>query len=55
MEKLWGDNYYDAGDKKWKKDENNGSTGKPLVRGFCQFIMGPIIQISRAIMEGNKE
>jgi hypothetical protein len=25
MEKLWGDNYYDGGDKKWKKDENNGS------------------------------
>jgi len=35
MEKLWGDNYYDASDKKWKKDENNSSTGKPLVRGFC--------------------
>jgi len=55
MEKLWGDNYYDPGDKKWKKDENNGSQGKPLVRGFCQFIMVPIIQMSRAIMEGNKE
>jgi len=55
MEKLWGDNYFDAGDKKWKKDENNSSNGKPLVRGFCQFIMAPIISMSRAIMEGNKE
>lgn len=55
MEKLWGDNYFDAKDKKWKKDENNGSDGKPLQRGFCQFIMSPIIQMSRAIMEGNQE
>lgn len=35
MEKLWGDNYFDAADKKWKKDSNAGSGDKPLVRGFC--------------------
>jgi elongation factor 2 len=52
MERLWGDNYFDAVDKKWKKSEN-GADGKPLKRAFCAFIMEPIIKMSRAIMEGN--
>jgi elongation factor 2 len=53
MEKLWGDNYYNAAEKKWTKDEFYGE--KTLERGFCQFIMSPIIKMSRAIMEGNAE
>lgn len=53
MEKLWGDNYYNAAEKKWTKDEHSGE--KTLERGFCQFIMSPIIKMSRAIMEGNAE
>jgi len=54
MERLWGDNYFDATDKKWKKSEE-GAEGKTLKRAFCAFIMEPIIKISRAIMEGNVE
>lgn len=54
MEKLWGDNYFDAEGKKWKKDDTTDD-GKPLKRAFCAFIMEPIIRMSRAVMEGNKE
>lgn len=54
-EKLWGDNYFNAKEKKWTKDENVNGGDKPLTRGFCQFIMDPIIKLSRAVMEGNKE
>jgi elongation factor 2 len=52
MEKLWGDNYFDAAGKKWKKDEtaDNGST---LKRAFCQFIMEPIIKLARSVMDGD--
>jgi elongation factor 2 len=54
MERLWGDNYFDAIDKKWKKSDT-GADGKLLKRAFCAFIMEPIIKISRSIMEGNVE
>jgi elongation factor 2 len=54
MQKLWGDNYYDAKGKKWRStdmdDENN-----QLKRAFVQFIMEPVIRLCRNIMEGNKE
>jgi len=54
MEKLWGDNYYDAAAKKWKKDPETDE-GKPLKRAFCAFIMDPIIKLATAIIEGNNE
>lgn len=54
MEKLWGDNYYDVAVKKWKTD-NYDENGKSLQRGFCAFIMDPIIKLARAVMDGNKE
>ena len=54
MEKLWGDNYYDAVGKKWKK-EPLGDDGKPLKRAFVNFIMDPVVKIVNACMEGNKE
>jgi elongation factor 2 len=52
MEKLWGDNYYDAEGKKWKKNEN-GDNGKTLKRAFCAFVMEPIIRLARSIMEAD--
>lgn len=54
MEKLWGDNFFDAAAKKWRKepyDEN----GKTLKRAFVAFIMEPVIRLARSIMEGNIE
>ena len=35
MQKLWGDNYFDAKGKKWVKSDRDGQ----LERAFCQFIM----------------
>mmetsp|Transcript_71188 Transcript_71188/g.98902 ORF Transcript_71188/g.98902 Transcript_71188/m.98902 type:complete len:113 (+) Transcript_71188:614-952(+) len=54
MGKFWGDNFFDAKAKKWKK-EPESDEGKPLKRAFAQFIMDPICTMARAIMEGNIE
>lgn len=50
MKKFWGDNYYDPSSKKWIT-EDTGSDGKKLKRGFVQFIMEPIIRLTRSIMD----
>jgi len=51
MEKLWGDNFYDAKAKKWK-NHNKADDGSDLKRTFVQFIMEPIIRLCRASMNG---
>jgi elongation factor 2 len=50
MDRLWGDNYFDAKAKKWKKNPG-ADDGSVLQRAFCQFIMDPIVRISRAVMD----
>jgi len=54
QERLWGDNYFDAEGKCWRKDSVSG-TGKQLKRAFVAFIMEPIIKMANAMMEGNME
>lgn len=54
MARLWGENYFDAEAKKWKKDSTSDS-GKPLKRAFCAFIMEPIIRLANSIVQGNTE
>jgi len=54
MARLWGDNYFDAEGKKWTSN-NMSATGKPLVRAFCQFVLEPIYQLSRAVVDENME
>ena len=49
MDKLWGDWFFDAEAKKWKKS-SDGTTK----RAFCQFIMDPIIKMFDAIMNDKK-
>ena len=51
MEKLWGDNYFDAKAKKWKNHADADDGGK-LKRCFVQFIMAPVIQLCKATMNG---
>eukprot|EP00611_Tribonema_gayanum_P020160 TRINITY_DN3625_c0_g1_i1.p1 TRINITY_DN3625_c0_g1~~TRINITY_DN3625_c0_g1_i1.p1 ORF type:complete len:900 (+),score=397.26 TRINITY_DN3625_c0_g1_i1:89-2701(+) len=51
MNKLWGDWYFDADNKKWIKNNNGGT----LERAFCQFIMTPICKMFEAIMEEKKQ
>ncbi len=54
IKKLWGDNYFDPESKKWVKEAYSKS-GKPLQRGFCQFIMQPIMNLCLKIMDNKKE
>jgi elongation factor 2 len=54
MSKLWGNNYFDAKAKKWKK-KGTSEDGKPLERAFCTFCMTPIIKIFKAAMSDDLE
>ena len=42
MKRLWGDQFYNAKEKKWSKSATAGS-----VRGFCQFVLDPIFKVRR--------
>jgi elongation factor 2 len=53
MDKLWGDNYFDAEGKKWVKIPQS-SSGKSLPRAFCQFILDPIFKLFDTIMNAEK-
>jgi elongation factor 2 len=52
--RLWGDNFFDAEAKTWKRD-NTSQSGKTLKRAFSAFIMDPICKMANAIMEGNMD
>merc|ERR1712194_686265 len=55
MKRLWGDSFFNAKKKTWTNVRTlEGSTEK-LPRAFCQFIMTPINQLMRAIMDDQKE
>jgi elongation factor 2 len=53
MKKLWGDNYFNPGKKQFTSDAT-GEKGQ-LKRCFDQFIMTPVTQLARNIMDGNKD
>ena len=48
-ERLWGDSFYDAKNKKWIKSELNAD-GERVRRAFCQFCLDPVYQLYDAIM-----
>ena len=56
-QKLWGSNFFDAKGKKWKMGDDNAKSddGKPLKRAFVEFMMGPIIRLCRASMNGEMD
>lgn len=55
MKYLWGDWYFSPESKKWVTSSTpEGHTGKPLPRAFCQFILDPIVQVVRAIINDDK-
>lgn len=54
MEKLWGDNFFDAKAKKWK-NHAEADDGGPLKRAFVSFMMEPVIRLCRASMNGEME
>jgi elongation factor 2 len=54
MEKLWGDNYFDAKAKKWK-NHSEADDKTTLKRCFVQFIMAPVIKLCKAAMNNEVE
>merc|ERR1712100_678336 len=55
MKKMWGNNFFDVKAGKWSKKEGEDANGKPMVRGFCKFVLEPIFKMFRLIMDDNKE
>lgn len=53
-ERLWGDSFFDAKNKKWIKNETNAD-GERVRRAFCQFCLDPIYQIFDAVMNEKTE
>lgn len=52
MEKLWGDNFFDATAKKWK-NHKDADDGTELKRAFVSFMMAPVIRLCKASYNGN--
>merc|ERR1712137_234702 len=55
MKRLWGDSFFNAKKKTWTNLQQPEGCDSPLPRAFCQFIMTPINQLMRAIMQDKKE
>jgi len=55
MKRLWGDSFFNAKKKTWTNVQQPEGCTSPLPRAFCQFIMTPINQLMRAIMDDQKE
>lgn len=53
-ERLWGDNFFDAKNKKWIKSETNAQ-GERVKRAFCQFCLDPIYQVFDATLNEKKD
>ena len=53
-QRLWGDNFYDAKNRKWLKRRTN-EQGESLKRAFCEFCLAPIYQVVNAVMDEDKE
>eukprot|EP00455_Lapot_gusevi_P008830 TRINITY_DN138_c0_g1_i4.p2 TRINITY_DN138_c0_g1~~TRINITY_DN138_c0_g1_i4.p2 ORF type:complete len:686 (+),score=309.61 TRINITY_DN138_c0_g1_i4:223-2280(+) len=50
MQRLWGDNYYNAAKNKWAKQSLDPATGDVYTRGFVHYILKPINALFDAVM-----
>jgi len=50
MKRLWGDQFYNGKDKKWKKQD-----GPDCKRGFNMFVLDPIYKMFDAVMNFKKD
>lgn len=50
LPRLWGDNFFNAAEKKWRKSK----TGEGDVRAFVHFILDPIIKIFHAVQNEDR-
>merc|ERR1712151_772864 len=55
MKRLWGDSFFNAKKKTWTNVQQPEGCDSALPRAFCQFIMTPINQLMRAIMDDQKD
>jgi elongation factor 2 len=56
MQKLWGENYFNAKTKKWTKQPTPiNDKGDLSERAFCAFVLDPIFKLFDAIMNFKKE
>jgi elongation factor 2 len=55
MKRLWGDSFFNAKKKTWTNVQQPEGCTESLPRAFCQFIMTPINQLMRAIMDDQKD
>jgi len=53
MQKLWGDNFFDAESKKWLTSSTT-PTKKTIPRAFCQYVLDPIYKLFASVMNGEK-
>lgn len=53
ISRLWGDNYYDG--KKWVTEKTDEQNENEFQRGFCQFVLDPLVKILKALKRGNKD
>ena len=51
---LWGEKYFDPTTRKFTH-KSLDSNGKQLERTFCQYVLKPIVTLTRKIMENKKE
>jgi len=54
LEKLWGDNYFDAKGRKWKTN-STADDGTELQRAFCSLIFEPIMRIANSVLDNKKD
>jgi len=54
MQRLWGDNYFDAQGKKWIH-RSTTDDGRTLPRAFVQFVLTPLTQLFDCVMNDRKE
>jgi elongation factor 2 len=54
LNKLWGDNFYDAKGKKWTS-ESTTDDGTELQRAFCSMILDPIMKLANSVLDGKKD
>lgn len=55
LQRFWGDNFYDTENKCWKAIEDETQITPIMKRGFTEFIMKPITEISRAALQNDIE
>jgi len=52
--KLWGDNFFVIKTGKWTKDQDVEDETS-IRRGFCHFILDPIIKLANSVLDGKKD